>query len=126
MCLGIAWTFLLAMKYLPNRLLPESPYEVVAPALVAVCFALLAFAAFRLKYGRSYTYGFIQGISGGKAVVKVGYDLCSNVKPGVYLVEGLGRLKVGDEVKIGVERSTLSLRGARVKMIMEKISRSSD
>jgi len=122
MCIGIAWAFVLALRYLPSKLLPELPYAVVAPAFVAVCFTLLAFAAFRLKYGRSYTYGIVQGVGGSKAAVKIGYDLCSNVKPGVYTVESLVRIKKGDEVKVEVERSTLSLRGARVKTILKKIS----
>jgi len=120
MCLGIAWAFVLALKYLPSELLPESPYAVVAPALVVGCFALLAFAAFRLKYGRSYTYGVVQGVSGGKAMVKVGYDLCSNVKPDVYTVESFAKIEKGDRVKLSVERPMLGLRGAKVGAILEK------
>jgi len=112
MCIGIAWTFVLALEYLPNQLL--------LGLLVSVCFALLAFAAFRLKYGRSYTYGVVQDVSRGKAMVKVGYDLCSNVKSGVYTVESFAKIGKGDRVKLSVERPMLGLRGAKVGAILEK------
>jgi len=119
MCIGIAWAFVLALEYLPSKL--ESPYAVVAPVLIAACLVLLAFAAFRLKYGRSYTYGVVQDISRGKAMVKVGYDLCSNVKSGVYAVESFAKIGKGDRVKLSVERPMLGLRGAKVGAILEKV-----
>jgi len=118
MCIGIAWAFVLALEYLPSKL--ESPYAVVAPVLIAACLVLLAFAAFRMKYGRSYTYGVVQDISRGKAMVKVGYDLCSNVKSGVYAVESFAKIGKGDRVKLSVERPMLGLRGAKVRAILEK------
>lgn len=121
MCIGIAWAFVLALEYLPDKLSPESPYAVVAPALIAVGLALLAFATFRLKYGRSYTYGIVQSVSGGRAMVKIGYDLCSNVKPGVYAVESFAKIGKGDQVKLSVERPMLGLRGAKIKAVLEKI-----
>lgn len=119
MCIGIAWAFVLTLEYLPTKL--ESPYAVTVPALAAVGLALLAFAAFRLKYGRNYTYGVVQGVSRGKAIVKIGYDLCSNVKSGVYTVESFAKIAKGDRVKLSVERPMLGLRGAKVKAVLEKI-----
>lgn len=118
MCIGIAWAFVLALEYLPNEF--ESTYTVAAPALIAVCFAILAFTAFRLKYGRSYTYGVVQDVSRGKAMVKVGYDLCSNVKSGVYTVESFTKIGKGDRVRLSVDRPMLGLRGAKVSSILEK------
>jgi uncharacterized membrane protein len=120
MCIGIAWAFVLALGYLPGRF--ESAYTVTVPALIAVLFALLAFTAFRLKYGRNYTYGVVQGVSGGKAMVKVGYDLRSNVKSGVYTVDIFGDIEKGNTVKLSVERPMLGLRGAKLKAVLEKLS----
>jgi len=119
MCIGIAWAFFLVLEYLPNKF--ESPYAVTVPALAAVGLAFLAFVAFRLKYGRNYTYGVVQGVSRGKAMVKVGYDLRSNVKSDVYTVESFAKIAKGDRVKLSVERPMLGLRGAKVKAVLEKI-----
>jgi uncharacterized membrane protein len=120
MCIGIAWAFVLALGYLPNRF--ESLYTVTVPALIAVLFALFAFTAFRLKYGRNYTYGVVQDVSREKAMVKVGYDLRSNVKSGIYTVDIFGDIEKGTHVKLSVERPMLGLRGAKLKAVLEKLS----
>ena len=120
MCIGIAWAFVLALGYLPSKF--ESPYTVTVPALIAVFFALLAFIAFRLKYGRNYTYGVVQDVSMGRAMVKVGYDLRSNVKSGIYTVDSFAEIEKGNLVKLSVERPMMGLRGAKLKAVLEKLS----
>lgn len=120
MCIGIAWAFVLALGYLPSKF--ESPYTVTVPALIAVFFAILAFIAFRLKYGRNYTYGVVRDVSMGKAMVKVSYDLRSNVKSGVYTVDNFAEIEKGNNVKLSVERPMLGLRGAKLKAVLEKLS----
>jgi uncharacterized membrane protein len=120
MCVCIAWAFVLALGYLPNRF--GSIYTVTVPALIAVLFALLAFTAFRLKYGRNYTYGVVQDVSGDKAMVMVGYDLRSNVKSGIYTVDSFAKVEKGNAVKLSVERPMMGLRGAKLKAVLEKLS----
>jgi uncharacterized membrane protein len=120
MCIGIAWAFVLALGYLPNKF--ESPYTVTVPALIAVFFAIFAFIAFRLKYGRNYTYGVVQDVSMGKAMVLVGYDLRSNVKSGIYTVDSFAMIEKGNRVKLSVERPMMGLRGAKLKAVLEKLS----
>ena len=120
MCICIAWAFVFAFRYFPIGLLPETPYAAALPALAVVVLVLAAFMGFRFKYGRDYTYGVVESVKGSRAMVRIGYDLRSNVKHGLYLIESLVAVKKGDVVKVGVERSTLGLRGARVKAILEK------
>lgn len=122
MCVGIAWAFVLILKYMPAEPTLDSPHATIVPMLLAVCLAFFAFITFRLKYGRSYTYGIVESAKGTRIMVRIGYDLRSNIRPDIYLVRSLVRLKKGDKVKVGVERPTLGLRGAKVKTVLEKIS----
>jgi len=88
--------------------------------LAAIVFVFVAFTAFRLKYGRSFTYGTVEEIRDKRAVVRVSYDICSNVKSGLYVVESFAKVKRRDLVKISVERPMLGLRGAKVRVILGK------
>ncbi len=121
MCLAIAWVFVLALRHSPIEFLPEAPHLALLPPLVAIGFVAAAFAAFRLKYGRGFTYGKVEEVRGRRAVVRVGYDICSNVKAGLYTVESFAKVKRGDTVRLSVERPTIGLRGAKVKAILGKI-----
>ncbi len=68
---------------------------------------------FKHKYGRNYTFGRV--VEGGDNItVKVNYDLCSSVKPGVHTFENRTNAKEGDIVKLLVESSSFNLRGSRV------------
>jgi uncharacterized membrane protein len=122
LCIGLVIALIFILKYFPFEFSLTSPYRIMIPVVLVFGLVLGSFAAFRLRYGRDYTYGVVKSVSRGKAMVKIGYDICSNVKPGVYVVESLVRLRKGNEVKVGVERPTLSLRGAKVKTVLEKIS----
>ena len=121
MCVAIVWVFVLALRYLPVKFSYDSPYLVLLPPLVTIGFVLLAFLFFRVKYGRSFTYGTVESVRGKVAAVRVGYDICSNVKSGLYFVESFVKVKKGDLVKVGVERPMLGLRGAKVRAILVKI-----
>ena len=120
MCVAIAWVFLLVFRYSPIKFSIEAPHLAFIPLLASMGFVFAAFAVFRLKYGRNFTYGTVEEIRDKRAVVKVSYDICSNVKSGLYLVESFAKIKRGDLVKISVERPMLGLRGAKVRAILEK------
>ena len=117
--LAMVW-ILVGLRYLPTEFSLESIYMFLIPPLFAVLFVFVAFAAFRLKYGRNFTYGTVEGVQGRRAVVRVGYDICSNVKAGLYTVESFAKVKRGDLVRLSVERPMLGLRGAKVSAILGK------
>jgi len=119
-CVAIAWVFVLVLRYSPIQFSFESIYLALVPPLAAICFVLLAFLGFRLKYGRNYTYGIVEIAYGRRAAVRIRYDICSNVRAGIYLVENLVGAKKGDMVKLNVERPMLGLRGSNVRAILEK------
>jgi uncharacterized membrane protein len=120
MCVAIVWVFTLTLGYLPIKFSFESLGLAFVPALVVIGFVLVTFVGFRLRYGRDYTYGVVEGVGRGRAVVRVSYDICSNVTHGSYVVESLVKVKKGDTVKVKVERPMLGLRGAKVKAIFGK------
>ena len=120
MCVAIVWVFTLTLRYLPIKFSFESLGLAFVPALIVIGFVLVTFVGFRLRYGRDYTYGVVEGVGRGRAVVRVSYDICSNVKHGSYVVESLIKVKKGDTVKVKVERPMLGLRGAKVKAIFGK------
>jgi uncharacterized membrane protein len=121
MCLGIAWIFLLALRYSPIPLTLEPIQLALLPPVLAIASVFVLFSVFRLRYGRNFTYGTVEAASGHQALVRVGYDICSNVKAGLYPVESFTRLKPGDLVKLSVDRPLLGLRGSKVRAVLEKV-----
>jgi len=121
MCVAIVWVFVISLRYLSVEFSYESFYLTLVPPAIVIGFVLLAFLGFRLKYGRDYTYGVVEDAGRGRAVVRVAYDLCSNVKHGSYVVESLVKVRKGDLVKVKVERPMLGLRGSKVKAIFGKV-----
>lgn len=119
-CVAIAWVFVLVFRYSPIKFSIEALHLALIPPLTAMGFVFVAFAVFRLKYGRNFTYGTVEEIRGKRAVVRISYDICSNVKSGLYVVESFAKIKRGDLVKISVERPMLGLRGAKVRAILGK------
>jgi uncharacterized membrane protein len=117
--LAMAWIFV-GLRYLLIEFSLGSIYMSFIPALTAFLFVIVAFAAFRLKYGRNFTYGTVEEVRGRRAVVRVGYDICSNVKAGLYTVESFIKVRRGDLVKLSVERPLLGLRGAKITAILAK------
>ena len=112
-------------------LISDNPYIVMTfsfgflPSLSVLIFAIIAVFAvlliFRIKYHRNYTYG--QVIESGEktAYVRVDYDICSNVKPDIYLVENEVGASEGERVKIQIEERFLSRSGNRPVKIIEVI-----
>ncbi|MFQ6129277.1 MAG: DUF2101 family protein [Candidatus Hadarchaeaceae archaeon] len=120
MCVSIAWVFVLGLRHSPIEFSLETIHLALVPPLAAIVFVFVAFTAFRLKYGRSFTHGTVEEVQGRRAIVRVSYDICSNVKPGLYVVESFAKVRKGDRVKLSVERPMLGLRGAKVRAILEK------
>jgi len=119
LCLCFAW-LLLTLRLFPPRLLTE-PYPSLLLPLSLVLLFLLSYSLHRWRYGRDFTYGLVREVRGGKAVVRVGYDLRSNVKPGVYLVESLVPVRKGERVRVSVERGLFGLRGSRPGFILGRV-----
>lgn len=121
LCIGIVLALIFVLKFFPFEFSPTSPYELMIPVVLVFGLVMGSFALFKLRYGRDYTYGVVQGVRGSKAVVKISYDLCSNVKHGLYFLDSLVRVRRGDLVKVGVERSVFGLRGSKAKVILKKV-----
>ena len=120
MCIAIAWVFVLLLKFSPITFSMETLQLAMISPLLAVGFVAVAFGAFRFKYGRNYTYGLVEEARGRHAVVRVSYDIRSNVKADLYTVDNFANVKRGDVVKVSVERPMLGLRGSRVRAILGK------
>jgi uncharacterized membrane protein len=94
------------------------------PSLTVLIFAVIAvlavFLIFRLRYYRNFTYGTV--LEGGKntAYVKVDYDIRSNVKPDIYIVENHAGAVEGETVKLKLEEKLLSMSGNRPISIIER------
>ncbi len=121
MCIATAWVFVLALRHFPIRFSLEEIYLVLVPPLAALVFVFVTFMTFRIKYGRGFTYGTVVEVRGRRAAVRVGYDICSNVKSGLYIVESFAKVSKGNWVKLSVDRPMLGMRGSKVRAILEKI-----
>jgi uncharacterized membrane protein len=87
--------------------------------LAGLGFLLVSVSIFRIRYGREFTYGVVEKIMGGKALVRVGYDIRSDTKAGLYLAEAPLKVKKGQKVKVRVERPLFGLKGSKVGPIIE-------
>ena len=93
------------------------------PSLSVLIFAVVAviavFLIYRIRYYRNFTYGTV--IEGGKntAYVKVEYDIRSNVKPDIYIVENRVGAVEGELVKLKLEEKLLSTSGNKPIRIIE-------
>lgn len=95
------------------------------PSLSILIFAVIGVAAifliFRIRYHRNYTYGMVMEAGKNTAHVKVEYDIRSNVKPDIYLVENSYGAVEGDNVKLKIEEKLLSTGGNKPTSILKKI-----
>jgi uncharacterized membrane protein len=93
------------------------------PSLSVLIYAIIAVAAvfliFRMKYHRDYTFGTVLESGENTAHVKVEYDIRSNVKPDIYLVENRKGAETGDSVKLKIEENIISTGGNKPLEIME-------
>ena len=85
------------------------------PSLSILIFALISVAAvfliLRIKYHRDFTYGTVIETGKKTAYVKVDYDIRSNVKPDIYIVDNSYGADDGDIVKLHIEESIMSMKG---------------
>jgi uncharacterized membrane protein len=98
------------------------------PSLSILIFALVAvalvFLIFRIRYSRDFTFGKVVEAGENTAYVKVDYDIRSNVKPDLYIVDNLYGANIGDEVKLKVDDKILSGSGNKpvsIIAVMKKI-----
>jgi uncharacterized membrane protein len=68
----------------------------------------VVFLIFRIKYSRDFTFGRVVEAGEKTAYVKVDYDIRSNVKPDLYIVDNLYGAKTGDDVKLKVDGNIIS------------------
>ena len=96
--------------------LPSASILIFAVILVAAIFLI-----FRIRYHRNYTCGRV--IEAGKktAYVKVDYDIRSNVKPDIYLVENKVNAAEEDKVKLQIEEKLFSTGGNKPISIIKTI-----
>ncbi|MGO9388085.1 MAG: DUF2101 family protein, partial [Methanobacterium sp.] len=77
------------------------------PSLSVLIYAAIlvvsVFLIFRIRYSRKFTYGIVMETGKKTAHVKIEYDIRSNVKPNLYLVENNPGALEGELVKIKVE-----------------------
>jgi uncharacterized membrane protein len=85
------------------------------PSLSVLIFAVLAvgavFLIFRIRYHRNFTYGKVMETSRKNAQVKVDYDIRSNVKPDIYMVDNSYGAHEDDLVVLQIEEKLWSVNG---------------
>ena len=96
------------------------------PSLTLLIFALVVvlavFLIFRFRYYRDFTYGTVLEAGKNMAYVKVEYDIRSNVKPDIYIVENTVGAVEGELVKLKLEEKLLSMGGNKPVRIMESVN----
>jgi len=97
------------------------------PSLTILIFAIIAVAVvyllFRIVYHRNFTYGTVIETGQNLAYVKVEYDIRSNVKPDIYVVENNYGATNGDTVKLKTEQKLFSNSGNKPISILETINK---
>jgi len=88
----------------------------------ATILAIAVFLIFRIRYRRNYTYGTVIETGEKTAYVKVDYDICSNVKPDLYVVDNIYGAEEGEMVKLQIEEKLLSASGNKPVSIVETIT----
>lgn len=104
------------MSVLSFPFLPSASILIYALILVAAIFLI-----FRIRYHRDFTYGTV--IESGKktAYVKVDYDIRSNVKPDIYIVQNDINAKEDDAVMLRIEEKIISTGGNKPISIIKRI-----
>ena len=87
----------------------------------AVILAVAVFLIFRIRYHRDYTYGTVIETGKKTAYVQVDYDICSNVKPDIYVVDNNHGAEEGEYVKLQIEEKLLSNSGNKPVSIIETL-----
>lgn len=103
------------------------PYQFF-PSFSLLLFAVISVAAvflvFRIRYHRNYTFGEIIEAGKNTSQVKVDYDIRSNVKPDIYIVENNGYdISVHEMVKLEIDGSTFNMKGNRPSKVIGKVEK---
>jgi uncharacterized membrane protein len=97
------------------------------PSLTIFIFAIIAVALvyliFRIRYHRDFTYGVVIETGAKIAYVKVEYDIRSNVKPDIYVVDNSYGAVANDTVKLKTEQKILSNSGNKPVSVMETVNK---
>jgi uncharacterized membrane protein len=98
------------------------------PSFSLLLFALIAvlgvFLIFRIKHHRDHTYGEVIEAGVNTSHVKVDYDIRSNVKPDIYIVENNNFHVVEHEiVKLNVEGGVFNMKGNKPTLIIGKLEK---
>jgi uncharacterized membrane protein len=97
------------------------------PSLTVLIFAVISvlalFLIFRIRYSRDYTYGEVVDIGKKTAHVKIDYDIRSNVKPDIYIVDNSYGAQEGDQVIVKVDEKIFSTDGNKPISILESITK---
>ncbi|MDP3484087.1 MAG: DUF2101 family protein [Methanobacteriaceae archaeon] len=98
------------------------------PSFSLLIFAVISVAAvfllFRIRYHRNYTYGEIIEAGMNTSHVKVDYDIRSNVKPDMYIVENNGfNVSENEMVKLEIDGSIFNMKGNRPFKVIGKVER---
>lgn len=97
------------------------------PSLSLLIFAVIAviavFLIYKIRYYRNFTYGTIIEDGKNTAYVKVEYDIRSNVKPDIYIVENRVGAVEGEFVKLKLEEKLLSMSGNKPISIIESVNK---
>ena len=97
------------------------------PSLTILIFAIVAVAAvyliFRIIYHRDFTYGVVIETGETMAYVKVEYDIRSNVKPDIYIVENSYGALNGETVKLKTEEKIFSNSGNKPIRIIKTVNK---
>lgn len=98
------------------------------PSFSLLIFSVISVAAmfliFRIRYHRDYSYGEVIEAGKNTSHVKVDYDIRSNVKPDIYIVEN-NDYDVSDNemVKLEIDGSTFNMKGNRPSKIIGKVEK---
>ncbi|MDD3754577.1 MAG: DUF2101 family protein [Methanobacterium sp.] len=97
------------------------------PSLTILIFSMIAVAVvylvFRIRYHRDFTYGVVVETGEKMAYVKVEYDIRSNVKPDIYIVDNSYGASSGNLVKLKTENKVLSNSGNKPISIIETVNK---
>lgn len=97
------------------------------PSLTILIFSMIAVAVvylvFRIRYQRDFTYGVVIETGEKMAYVKVEYDIRSNVKPDIYIVDNSYGASSGNLVKLKTENKIFSSSGNKPIHIMETVNK---
>lgn len=99
----------------------------IFPSLTILLFAIVAVVAvyliFRIRYHRNFTYGVVIETGEKMAYVKVEYDIRSNVKPDIYIVDNSYGALNGETVQLKTEEKIFSNTGNKPISVMKTVNK---